>query len=142
MLAVAASRAVGPDALARALPLFASVGIAASVVFSPNGLRAAELVASMRTSVWVRVAIWAGWLLVSAPIARVLLAHPAALFLRSLPVPRWQLALVHGVHLVVLELPLSLLYLRGEGVAAAPAPRGPRPPPPPKKGGGPPPTER
>src|SRR4051812_23916863 len=92
-------------------------------------MNARDLVAVMGASLPVRLALWAAWLLVTAPAARALLETPSTFGLRSLPVPPWHFWLVHGAHLLALQGPWIVLFARGggplaglaEGIAAAAA---------------------
>ncbi len=115
-LARVLTRTAGLPALLRAIPAFAAIALGATILFAGNGMRAADLVALAERSIAVRVSLWAAWLLVTIPPARVLLETPETFFLRALPVPPWHFWLVHGAQLALLQLPWALLWLRGGGL--------------------------
>jgi hypothetical protein len=115
-LARVLTRTAGLPALLRALPAFAAIALAATILFAGNGMRAADLVALAERAPAVRAALWGAWLLVTIPAARVLLETPETFFLRSLPVPPWHFWLVHGAQLALLQLPWAMLWLRGGGL--------------------------
>lgn len=95
------------------------IAVVSAVLFGGNGMDAADLTGLCRRSIGVRVGLWGLWLLAQTPAVRALLAERSALLLRALPVPRWQHYLVNAGLLLVLELPMLVLYGRGEGAAAA-----------------------
>ena len=66
----------------------------------------------------LRLCLWGLWLLCSAPAARALITEPRLYFLRSLPVPRWQLVLPQAFFLFFAELPMVALYGRGTSIVA------------------------
>jgi hypothetical protein len=113
------TRTAGLPALLRAVPAYAALAIAASILFSPNGMRAVDLLRVVAASPAVAVALWSGWVVLTAPAARVLFESPETFFLRALPVPPWHFWLVHAAHLLALQAPWMLLWLRGEGPLAA-----------------------
>ena len=119
VLAAALTRASGPPALLRAIPAFAAIAIAATIVFAGNGMNAADVVAITRSSSPARLALWGGWLLVATPITKALLSHPSTHHLRALPVPRWQFLAVQGAHVALAQAPWMLLWGRGGGAGAA-----------------------
>ena len=110
--------AAGPPALLRAMPPFAALFLFAAVGFGGNGMRPRDLCAVAASSVAVRAALWAAWLLVTAPAARALLGTPSTYFLRALPVPPWQFWAVHGAHLLALQVPWMVLFGIGAGPLA------------------------
>ncbi len=115
VLARVLTRAAGPPALLRAVPPFMALLLASAVVFGGSGMRAADLCAAVGSSLPVRAAVWAAWLLLTAPAARAIVETPTTFFLRALPVPPWQFWLVHGAHLLVLQTPWILLFTLGAG---------------------------
>lgn len=117
-LARVLTRAAGPPALLRAAPPFAAIALFAAVIFGGNGMRPRDLCAVLAASPAVRAALWAAWLLVTAPAARALLEPRDTFVLRALPIPAWQFRLVHGAHLVALHLPWALLFAIGAGPLA------------------------
>jgi hypothetical protein len=113
------TRTAGLPALLRAVPAYAALAIAASILFSPNGMRAVDLLHVVATSPATAAFLWSGWLVLTAPAARVLFETPETFFLRALPVPPWHFWVVHAAHLLALQAPWMLLWLRGEGLLAA-----------------------
>lgn len=105
-------------ALRRAAPLYCGLILACGVLFQPNGLTAAQVVKLTRESPWARVLLWGGWLLLTAPVARVVLQAPHTRLLRALPVPFLLYAIVQGAWLALAELPPLIIALRGAGRAA------------------------
>ncbi|MCC6558842.1 MAG: hypothetical protein IT372_38410 [Polyangiaceae bacterium] len=102
-----------------AAPLYFGLFLVGSVLFGPSGLRAADVTRAAIGSPPVAVALFAAWLLFTAPAARAVLDRPSTFLLRALPVPRWQFVLVTGAHLALLELPWIALWARGDGPLAA-----------------------
>lgn len=82
-------------------------------------MRPVNLVRVVRETGSFRVALWAGWLVLAMPVARVLLTHPAPFFLRALPAPRWHFVTVHAGMLCLSSLPFAALFAVGEGVPSA-----------------------
>lgn len=111
-------RTAAAAAAARALPLFCGIGIACTVLFSPQGMDARDVTAVASESLLVRLLLWAAWLLAATPVASALFSAPAAAFLRSLPVPRWEIAAILGAMLLLLQAPWMLLWGRGAGAIA------------------------
>jgi hypothetical protein len=101
------------------VPAYVALAIASSVLFSPDGMRAADLLHVVATSPATAAFLWSGWLVLTMPAARVLFETPETFFLRALPVPPWHFWLVHAAHLLALQTPWMLLWLRGEGLVAA-----------------------
>lgn len=108
----------GRAAFARAAPLYFAILAAASVIFSPMGMRAADVVHFCEGSPGFRLVFLGLWLLATTPAARALLCEPSLFFLRSLPVTRLQLFAAHGALLFAAEAPFTALFLRGGGVWA------------------------
>ncbi|MEO5731909.1 MAG: hypothetical protein ABI134_10420, partial [Byssovorax sp.] len=114
------TRTAGLPALLRAVPVYVALAIAVSVLFfSPNGMRAVDLLHAIASSPAVAAFLWSGWIVLTAPAARVLFESPETFFLRALPVPPWHFWLVHSAHLLALHAPWILLWLRGQGPLAA-----------------------
>ena len=114
------TRTAGSPALLRAVPVYAALAIAVSILFlSPNGMRAEDLLHAVASSPAVAAFLWGGWIVLTTPAARVLFESPETFFLRALPVPPWHFWLVHSAHLLALHAPWILLWLRGEGPLAA-----------------------
>jgi hypothetical protein len=113
------TRTAGLPALLRAVPAYAVLALAASILFSPNGMRAVDLLRLVASSPATAASLWSGWILLTVPAARALFETSETFFLRSLPVPPWHFWLVHAAHLLALQGPWMLLWLRGEGLVAA-----------------------
>ncbi|APR82298.1 Hypothetical protein A7982_07647 [Minicystis rosea] len=118
-LALAATRAVGPPALLRAVPPFAAIGLASAIVFGGYGMRPRDLVMLIDVSTSARCWLWAAWILITVPAARALVATPEAFVLRTLPAPLWWFFAIHGAHLLALQLPWMVLFATGAGPFAA-----------------------
>src|SRR5688572_5176531 len=106
----------GRSAAQRALPLYLGVWIVANVLLEGNGVRPADVVARLSQSVTDRTLAYAVWVVVSMPAVRALLATPSSHFLRTLPVPRWQVLICLAGGLLLAELPWAYLWLRGGGL--------------------------
>ena len=78
-------------------------------------MNAADLTALMRRSVSLRLSLWGLWLVGSLPAAHAILTEPRLFFLRSLPVSRRLVVVVHGLLLALAELPWIVLHGRGDG---------------------------
>lgn len=113
------TRTAALPAILRAAPAYMALALAASILFSPNGMRAKDLLHVVASSPAVAAALWSGWIVLTAPAARALFESPQTFFLRALPVPPWHFWLVHSAHLLALQAPWMLLWLRGEGLLAA-----------------------
>jgi hypothetical protein len=106
----------GRSAAQQALPLYLGVWIIANVLMEGNGVRPADVTARLTASVEDRALAYAVWSIVSMPAIRALLATPSSYFLRTLPVPRWQLLVCLAAGLLLAELPWAYLWLRGGGL--------------------------
>lgn len=107
----------GRSAAQRALPLYLGLWIVASVLLEGNGMRPAELVQSWLRSPADRALAYGVWTIVSLPAIRALLTAPSSFFLRTLPVPRWQVLTCLEAGMLLAELPWAYLWLRGGGLA-------------------------
>lgn len=112
------SATAGRAAFARAAPLYFAILSAASIIFSPMGMRAADVVHFCDRSPTFRLIFLGLWLLATTPAARAVLCEPSLFFLRSLPVGRPQLFAAQGALLFIAESPLIALFLRGGGMLA------------------------
>lgn len=112
------SATAGKAAFAQGASLYAGLAVLAGILFGGNGMDAADVTRLCRLRPFGGVLLFCLWVLVSLPVARALLTAPAATYLRWLPVPRWRFLLVHGLHLALAQVPLVLLWARGEGAAA------------------------
>src|SRR5438309_295701 len=89
-------RCAGRVAFARAAPLYFGIAIAASIIFSPLGMRAAEVTHMFAAFRGFRLGLLGFWLIATTPAASALLCEPTVFILRSLPVARWQFFLAQG----------------------------------------------
>ena len=96
-----------------------AVILPSAVVFSPQGLQATTVMRWMSQSLAARGLLWAGWLALVAPVARLAFTAPGTRTLRSLPVD--ERAFVSGLLglTMLLQGPWVLLFLRGQGAVAA-----------------------
>jgi hypothetical protein len=108
-------RSSGVQALRRGLPLYLAIGIGATILFARQGLDARTVVRAATTSASVRLALLLVWLAAALPVVRTIVTAPDTAFLRSLPVPRWQILVWLSALLVVAELPWLVLFSRGGG---------------------------
>ncbi|MBK9264199.1 MAG: hypothetical protein IPM54_30910 [Polyangiaceae bacterium] len=99
-------------------PLFFGVFVVAFIVFGPTGMRAADLVFTLRTSWPLAFVLWTGWLVLALPVARLALVPPSSMYLRWLPAPRWVLYASAALSGLVVELPWMVLFGRGESIAS------------------------
>lgn len=106
----------GRSATQRALPLYLSVLIVASVLMEGNGVRPADVVDHLLHSRRDLALVYGIWTMVSVPAVRALLTAPSSFFLRTLPVPRWQVLVLLGCGLLLAELPWAYLWIRGGGL--------------------------
>lgn len=109
------SRAVTGPAGRRAVGLWAGAGIAGGVIFGPTGMHPHDLTQLALGDPGVGAVLIAMWLLMFAPIARIVIHADAARWLRSLPAPRWLPVALAAAALVWLQLPWLALWLFGEG---------------------------
>lgn len=108
----------GRAAFARAAPLYFAILCAASIIFSPMGMRAADVLHFYNGSLIFRLIFLGMWLLATTPAARAVLCEPSLFFLRSLPIRRLQFFAVQGILLLGVESPFIALFLRGGGALA------------------------
>jgi hypothetical protein len=101
--------------LTRALGAFAAVGLASTIIFAPQGLKASELVRAMHGSALLRGVVWAGWLLLAAPASRAAFTAPGLGLLRVHQ--RSKLGTTSGLVLLLaaVQLPWIVLFARGAG---------------------------
>jgi hypothetical protein len=101
--------------LSRALGAFAAVGLASTVIFGPQGLRAGELVRAIHASPILRGVLWAGWLLLAAPASRAAFTAPGLGLLRVHA--RSKIGTTSGLILLLaaVQLPWIVLFARGGG---------------------------
>jgi hypothetical protein len=107
----------GRSAAQRALPFYLGVLIAANVLFEGNGVRPADVVEQLSRSPRALALAYGVWTIVSVPAIRALLTAPSSFFLRTLPIPRWQMLGILAFGLLLAELPWAYLWIRGGGLA-------------------------
>jgi hypothetical protein len=112
------SKTAGPAAFQRAAPLYSGVGVVAGILFGGNGMDAADMTRLAAQVPALRIFLWVGWLLITLPAAQALFCTPSTFLLRAFPVPRRHFLLVHALHLSLAELPMIVLWGRGEGAVA------------------------
>jgi ABC-2 type transport system ATP-binding protein len=108
-------RTSGAAGMARALPLFGGIGVAAGILFGGNGLRARVVLQTAYESHGVLFGLWLAWVLAITPVARAVLTERTAAFLRALPIPTWHVVAVLGGMLVAFQAPWALLWGVGGG---------------------------
>ncbi len=101
-------------ALPLGTPLFFGIAVVAGIVFGPTGMRAADLVFTMRSSRGFASIIWFAWLILTFPVARLALVPPSSLYLRWLPAPRAILYTSAATSTLLVEFPLMFLFAIGE----------------------------
>jgi len=112
-------RALARPVLVRALAVAIAAGIPAALVFSPSGMRAADLVHLLHASPLARALLWATWLLFAAAPARAVFDAPGSSTLRALCLPRGpRLAALLFLSSLV-HAPWMALFARGGGVLEA-----------------------
>lgn len=109
-------RTAGRAAFQRAALLYLGIGIACAVLFSGNGMSAADVTEVAASSTLFRLLLWMVWLLIATPAAHAVMSEPSLFLLRALPIPRAHFVLMHGLLLLVCELPMLILFLRGAGL--------------------------
>lgn len=100
----------------RAGAVWLGCAIVTAVVFGPTGMQPRDLTGLALHHPGVGSVLFATWLLIFAPTARLLLRADAARYLRSLPAPAGAAAVVGGLALIGLQAPWIALWLIGEGV--------------------------
>lgn len=119
----ALARVITTVAVRAAAPLFVptyfGLAILGVILFGPNAMRSAEVTHAALSSPPASIALWAGWLLLTTPIARAVLTLPDTFVLRSMPVPRRYFLAISAAHLAVVEILWIALWARGEGALAA-----------------------
>jgi hypothetical protein len=110
-----AGQSSGPHALRVGLPLYLATGIFATLIFAHSGLEAATVVRRAESAAAARFLLLAAWVVATLPVVRAILLTDENAFVRSLPVPRWQIALWLGVLMGFAELPWFVLWARGGG---------------------------
>lgn len=108
--------------------MVAVVAVFATFIFSPSGLSARDLVASMDRSLLLRATLWLGWLLLAAPATEVAFSAKGTHALRSLSSHHRGLRRLRArawivVSLLLLasvvEAPWIVLFVRGAGAGRA-----------------------
>jgi hypothetical protein len=112
------TRSSGVAGLQIALPLFFAIGIVATVIFAPSGLAASTVVLRAESNATTRLVLLLAWTALSLPVARAILSTRENSFLRSLPIPRWQIVVWLGALMIAAELPWLVLWTRGGGLSS------------------------
>ncbi len=97
-------------------PLYFGIFVVAFVVFGPTGMRAADLVFTLHSSPPFALVFQLGWLILTLAVARLALVPPSSSYLRWLPAPRSVLYAAAMANAFCVELPLGLLFFRGDGL--------------------------
>jgi hypothetical protein len=108
-------RAVIGPASRRASAVWVGAGIGGGIVFGPNGMHPRDLTQLALHVPSVGGVLAVTWLLLYVPTARMIVREEGGLYLRSLPMARWQPIALSVLALVVLQLPWLLLWIAGEG---------------------------
>ncbi len=99
--------------------LYGGMALFAILTMGGNGVQPADVVAAMRSSVPLRLGVWAAWVAITLPVARASLVVPATYWLRSLPVARAAFWLMHaGILVGCVEVPMIVLCGAGGGLLA------------------------
>jgi hypothetical protein len=107
----------GRVALLRGTPLLVGVAIAASILFGPQGMTAADAVGALERTPLLGLGLFAAWILAAGPSVRPLFGTRTTLILRSLAPPRAFYPAIL-VALAVAEAPWVILFLKGAGPVA------------------------
>lgn len=99
-------------------PIFFGILVVCAIVFGPTGMRASDLVFTLRSAPFFSAALWIAWLVLVFPVAQLALLPPSSLYLRWLPAPRWVLYVSAAIAAFVVELPWLLLFAVGETMAS------------------------
>jgi hypothetical protein len=108
-------RAVIGPASRRASAVWIGAGIGGGIVFGPTGMLPRDLTQLALHVPAVGALLAATWILLFVPTARMIVREEGGLYLRSLPIARWQPITISVVALVVLQLPWLALWILGEG---------------------------
>jgi hypothetical protein len=109
-------RAVIGPASRRASAVWVGAGIGGGIVFGPTGMHPRDLTQLALHVPSVGAVLAVTWLLLFVPTARMIMREEGGLYLRSLPIARWQPIAISALALVVLQLPWLALWIIGEGV--------------------------
>jgi hypothetical protein len=110
------TRAVILPAWRRAGAIWAGCAIVAAIIFGPTGMQPEDLTGLALHHAGVGGVLFATWLLVYAPTARLIVRADAAAYLRTLPGPRAAPLLIGGGAFIVLQLPWLMLWVIGDGL--------------------------
>lgn len=111
-------KTAGRAAFQRVAVLYLGIGIAVAVLFSGNGMSASDVTSMTASSPLFRILLWVLWLLIATPGAQAVINEPSLFVLRSLPIARLHFVLLHGLLLLVCELPWLILFARGAGLVS------------------------
>jgi hypothetical protein len=109
----------GRPVLVRATATFAAVGLPATIIFSPQGLSARELVRAMRASPGVAIVVWLGWIALSSVATTAVFTAPGLSVVRAMRPRRRDLLPALIALASVVQLPWAVLWYRGAGAGAA-----------------------
>src|SRR4051812_47197136 len=107
--------------LRRGMTFYLTLAIGAAILFAGNGLDASTVTRLAKSSSVFALCLLGAWLMGTMPVARALLQAREAQFIKGLPVPFGDIALVLGAFLSLAELPFALLWFRGAGLWAGAA---------------------
>jgi hypothetical protein len=108
-------RAVIGPAGRRASAVWVGAGIGGGIVFGPTGMHPHDLTQLALHVPLVGAVLAVTWLLLFVPTARMIVREEGGLYLRSLPMARWQPIALSVLALVLLQLPWLALWVAGEG---------------------------
>ncbi|MBA3503005.1 MAG: hypothetical protein M4D80_37605 [Myxococcota bacterium] len=109
-------RAVVVPAGRRASTAWLGCAIVAGLLFGKNGMQPRDLTTLAQNNLAIGGVLATTWTLIYLPAARVLVRADGAMFLRSLPAPRFAPHIVVGAALVGLQLPWLALWMLGAGL--------------------------
>jgi len=112
-------RTVGDPALRRLIPIYCGLGILVSIVFGPAGMSSSSVIQGMDVSPRFRIGMWLAWFVLVAGPIRLLFHTRQALYLRSMPVAAHVHWLLLGSLALLIQLPWTWLWLRGDGAVGA-----------------------
>jgi hypothetical protein len=101
----------------RATPVWLGVIVVGGIVFGGNGMHPRDAVDAARAAPAIAGILAIAWLLLVAPVGRVLWRAPGTDFLRSLPAPRHARLASATFAILVVQLPWSILWFAGGGAA-------------------------
>lgn len=100
---------VGKRMAKRAAPAYLAIGLASSLICGRSGLGSREILEMERSG---GLFLFLGWILLTAPAARQVLAGSELAYLLSIPVSRWQLGGAIAAHFALLNTYWIALWAR------------------------------